>query len=130
MQVDRRTVTSGLVWVSTRTEERREAVTVDLRHSDVVVERVPVGRRIDAVPEVRQEGDLTIIPVVEEVVVVERRLMLVEEVRVRRVERVESRHEEIVLRKQHADIRRDAADEQATGVGPDGALKERVNHGQ
>ena len=48
----------------------------------VEIETIPAGRRIDTVPGVRQEGDTTIVPVVEEVLVVERRLMLRAEIRI------------------------------------------------
>jgi stress response protein YsnF len=47
----------------------------------VDVQRVRVDRPIDHVPPVRVEGDTTIVPVVEEVLVVEKRLILREEVR-------------------------------------------------
>jgi hypothetical protein len=48
------------------------------------VERVPVNRLIDTEPQTRQEGDVTVIPIVEEVLVVEKRLLLKEEIRIRR----------------------------------------------
>lgn len=48
------------------------------------VERVPVNRLVDNEPQTRQEGDVTIIPVVEEVLVVEKRLLLKEEIHIRR----------------------------------------------
>jgi len=51
---------------------------------DVSVERVPVNRIVEVLPETRQEGDITIIPVVEEVITIEKRLLLREEVRIRR----------------------------------------------
>ncbi len=51
---------------------------------EVSVERVPVNRIVDRAPETRQEGDVTIIPVIEEVITVEKRLLLREEVRIRR----------------------------------------------
>lgn len=51
---------------------------------DVSVERVPVNRIVDAPPETRQEGEITIIPVIEEVITIEKRLLLREEVRIRR----------------------------------------------
>jgi hypothetical protein len=51
---------------------------------DVSVERVPVNRIVDALPETRQEGEITVIPVIEEVITVEKRLLLREEVRIRR----------------------------------------------
>ena len=72
-----------------------EAVNVSdpLFTEDVKVERVTVNRMLDEPVEVRQEGDTTIIPMIEEVVIVQKRLMLREEVRItrRRVEIRESR---------------------------------------
>ena len=53
-------------------------------------------------PSISQEGDTTIIPVVEEIVVVERRLVLKEEIRVRRVSTKEQHQETVVLREQEA----------------------------
>ena len=40
---------------------------------------MPIGRPVDAVPPVREEGDTTVMSVVEEIVVVEHRLILKEE---------------------------------------------------
>jgi hypothetical protein len=48
------------------------------------VERIPVNRLVDTAPETRTEGDVTIIPIVEEVMVVEKRLLLKEEIHIRR----------------------------------------------
>jgi stress response protein YsnF len=62
------------------------------------------------VPPVSHEGDITIIPVVEEIVVVERRLVLKEEVRVRRVSTKEQHQETVVLRQQEAVITREDPD--------------------
>jgi Domain of unknown function (DUF2382) len=47
-------------------------------------ERVPVGRIVDAIPPVPEEGDTTVMAVVEEVVVIERQLVLKQEIRIRR----------------------------------------------
>jgi stress response protein YsnF len=53
----------------------------------VVIERVPVDREVDrdAPPAVREEDGVLVVPVLEEVLVVERRLVLKEELRVSRV---------------------------------------------
>ncbi len=51
---------------------------------DVHVERVPMNRIIDGPAQTRQEGDTTIIPVVEEVITIQKRLLLREEVRITR----------------------------------------------
>ena len=92
--------------VSTVTREHERLVDEVLKHERVEIERVPIGRPVDAIPPVRQEGDTTIISVVEETIIVERRLILKEEIRIRRL-RVSERHQEtVVLRKQEAVIAR------------------------
>jgi stress response protein YsnF len=45
---------------------------------------VPIDKVVDKVPTIRQENDTTIIPVLEEVLVVEKRLVLKEELHIRR----------------------------------------------
>jgi stress response protein YsnF len=58
------------------------------------------------VPLVREEGEVTIIPIVEEVLVIEKRLILKEEVHIRRV-RVPDVHREVVtLRTQDVVVER------------------------
>lgn len=55
-----------------------------LEHQGLEVTRVPVNREVAEAPLTRTEGDVTIVPVVEERLIVEKRLFLVEEVRLRR----------------------------------------------
>ena len=86
------------------TQVRDEVVEEDLAHERVVVERVPIGQIVDAIPPLRQEGEVTIVPVVEEVVVVERRLFLKEEVHLRRVRTTERFVETVRLREQQVEI--------------------------
>ncbi|MDX2163314.1 MAG: YsnF/AvaK domain-containing protein [bacterium] len=72
----------------------------------VEVERVPINQYVETAPMVRHEGDTMIIPVVQEVVVVERRLMLREEVRVTR-HRVETRSPQTIeLRREAISVER------------------------
>ncbi len=98
--VTKRRVPGATVRVSTVTRQLEREVDEPLVHERVDVERVPIGRIVDEMPRVREEGDVTIIPVVDEIVVVERRLILKEEVRITR-RRVEDRHvETTVLRQQ------------------------------
>jgi stress response protein YsnF len=73
---------------------------------EVQILRVPVNRPIDAVPDVRTEGEVMIYPIVEEVVTVTRQLMLKEELRVSRVSRTEHRTEEVELRRMEAVVER------------------------
>ncbi len=107
--VSRRKVEKAVVRIATVTHMRETIVDEQLTHERVEIERVPIGRVIEAVPPVREEGDTTIISVVEEIVVVERRLVLKEEVRLRRVRVTEQHLETLVLREQDAVITRTEA---------------------
>ena len=106
VSIGKRQVVTGRVGISTVTYSREELVEQLLRKERVEIERVPVGQVIQEVPQVRQEGDVTIIPVVEETVFVERRLVLKEEVRIRRVLETQNYQECVVLRRQEAIITR------------------------
>ena len=79
-----RKVPKSGVRVKIRTETLEEVAGVTV-HEDVVdIKRVPVELPVEKPPPVRTEGDVLIVPVLEEVVVVERRLMLKEELHIRR----------------------------------------------
>lgn len=104
--VSRRKIEKAIVRVATVTHTREAVVDEQLTHQRVEVEHVAIGRAIKTIPPVREEGDVTIIPVVEEIVVVERRLILKEEVRLRKVRVTEQHLETVVLREQDALITR------------------------
>ncbi len=119
--VSRRKVARSVVRVKTITRSRDQFVKEELSHERVEIERVPIGRYVEAIPPVREEGDLTIMSVVEEVVVVERKLLLREEVRIRRLRTAEQHVETIRLREQEAVITRipsDIPDADATSTQP------------
>ena len=104
---------TGKVRVSTTTDIVEEIARADLRSDLVDVTRVAVGRQVDAVPEVRTEGDVVIVPVVEEILVVEKRLVLKEELHIRRRVETESVEVPVELRKQRAVVERLPVDEAA-----------------
>jgi len=106
LTVTRRRVEGDTVRVSTITREIEKIVDEALIHERVEVEHVAIGRQINAVPPVREEDDVTIIPIVEEILVVEKRLVLKEEVRIRRVRVPEIHHEVIKLREQDIVVER------------------------
>lgn len=72
----------GKVIVHKRVEDVPVSSSVDLGRDQVAVERVEINETIDTMPGPRQEGDTLIIPVVEEVLYTEKRLMLREEIRI------------------------------------------------
>jgi stress response protein YsnF len=118
VSIERRKVAGDTIRVTIRTDTTEQVVGVHSTHTRVEIERTPVGKPIDSVPPVRTEADTIIIPVVEEVIVVERRLVLKEEIRLRRVETAEPHRESVRLREQHAIIERVSPDGTATPFQP------------
>ena len=105
--VDKLAVRDGRVRISTKTEFVTENAEARLDSENVEVTRVPIGREVQEAPSVRTDGDVTIVPVMEEVLVVEKRLMLVEEIYIRRVATTEDVSIPVELLKQRASIERD-----------------------
>ena len=106
LDVSTRTVGTGRVRVETRTELVDERVRTELKSSEFDVERVAVNRPVKKAPAVRTVGDVTIVPVLEEVVVVEKRLMLKEELHITRRVASEAVEIPVSLRKQRAVVTR------------------------
>ncbi len=104
--IDKRAVRDGRVRVSTKTEFVTEKAEARLDSENVEVTRVPIGREVQEAPSVRTDGDVTIVPVMEEILVVEKRLMLVEEIHIRRLATTEDVSIPVELRKQRATVER------------------------
>lgn len=111
ISVTTRESTTGRVRISTITKEHEELVEQPLTSEQVTVERVPVGKTITEMPEIRTDGETIIVPIVDEVLVVERRLILKEEVRIRRERKTQRHQERVKVRNQEAVITRLAGDQ-------------------
>lgn len=88
--------------------EQAHRIDETLLHDAVEVRRVPVDRIValaDA-PAPRQEGDTYIVPVLEEVLVVEKRLRIKEEVHITRHARQEQFKDTVVLRSENVSVER------------------------
>jgi uncharacterized protein (TIGR02271 family) len=106
VSVAKKRVVTGQVKIGTVTRETEQLVEELLEQEHVEIERIAIGKQVDKAPAVREEGDTLIIPILEEIVVVERRLFLKEEVRVRRTREKQPYQERVVIRKQEAVITR------------------------
>jgi uncharacterized protein (TIGR02271 family) len=104
--VGKQQVVTGRVRVQTVTDTVEELAHADLQQETVEVTRVPVDRIVETAPEIRTEGELTIVPVLEEVLVVEKRLVLKEELHIRRRTEAETVEVPVTLRKQRAVVER------------------------
>lgn len=106
LDVQKRTVETGRVRITKVAHEREEVVDEPLLREEVNIERVPVNRVVEGPVQVRREGNTLIVPLLEEVLVVEKRLMLKEELHItkRRFETREPRA--VTLRTEEANIER------------------------
>jgi stress response protein YsnF len=102
LRVGKRRVETGRVRISVATEAEERIVRETLRGERAEVERVAIDRELalgEAPPVARHEADGTyVLPVLEEVLVVERRLVLREEIRMRLVTTEEPVEEVVTLR--------------------------------
>ncbi len=104
--VTKRVVETGRVSVSLTTETAQELIRETLRTRRAEVERVKLDQEVKEAPAVREEGDMLIIPVLEEILVVEKRLVLREEIRLRFINDQEQVEQTVERRIQHADVKR------------------------
>jgi uncharacterized protein (TIGR02271 family) len=106
LEVQKETVETGRLRVSKQTRTREAFVNESLLSEQAEVETIPIGRQIFEMPSVRQEGDTIIVPIVEEVLHTERRLILKEEVKITRRQKTEQFQDRVTLRYQEAVITR------------------------
>ncbi|MCC2974340.1 DUF2382 domain-containing protein [Massilia sp. IC2-476] len=87
-----------------------QPVTIDerLMRDEMEVRRVAVDRVVDAgeTPAPRYEGDTLVVPVLEEVLVVERRLRIKEELHITRIQREERYHDTVPLKAERVEVER------------------------
>ena len=103
----KRSVETERVSVRTSTEEEQVLVRDAVRREHVEITRVTKDEEVSKVPDIRTEGDLTIIPVLEERLVIEKRLFLVEELHLRRTVNLEQIALPTTLRRTRVDVERE-----------------------
>lgn len=104
----------GQVRFQKRVETVPVETTVDVKHDEIAVERIAINRPVEGskIPAIRHEGETLIIPVLEEVIVTEKRLMLVEEIHVTRRQVSEAVPVRDSVRREYVQIERPSDAEQ------------------
>jgi len=101
----RKKLTEG-VRVRTEVHEAQEIIDEPLATEDIAVERTPLDRWVDAPVPIRHEADVTIVTLVQEVVVVEKRLRAIKEIRITKRRSVRHEPQQITLRREEAVVER------------------------
>jgi len=106
LEVQKRPVETGKVRITKVVHERETLVDEPLLRDNVAISRVPVQRVVDGPIPVREDNDTMIISVVEEVLVVEKRWMLREEIHIRKRRTETHQPQRITLRSEDVQIER------------------------
>jgi uncharacterized protein (TIGR02271 family) len=106
LDVQKRVAETGKVRVTKVVHERETVVDEPLFHDEVEVEHISVNRAVEGPISIRYEDDTIIIPIMEEVLVVQKQLILKEEIHIRK-RRIETHHQQqVTLRREEAHIDR------------------------
>jgi uncharacterized protein (TIGR02271 family) len=111
LDVQKRKVDTGGVRIRKVVHEREEVVDEPLMREEVQVKRVPINRVVEAPVPVRHVGNTMIISLLEEVLVVEKRLMLKEELHITKGEIETYKPQRVTLRTEEAVVERVGEDE-------------------
>lgn len=95
LEVQKQWVQSGEVVVRRSVQTSQQTIPVELLHEEVQVDRVPVNRPVAEGEQTQPwwDGEVMVVPVIEEEIVVSKRLVVREEVRISK--RKVSRQEEV-----------------------------------
>jgi stress response protein YsnF len=104
--IGKRQVATGKVRIQTVSDSFEEIASATLQEEQVTVTRVPIDRVVTKAPAVRTENGVTIVPVLEEVMIVEKRLVLREELHIRRDVSTQTVEVPVRLRRQRALVER------------------------
>lgn len=111
VRLDKREVVSGRVKVKITNATEQRHLQADLQSEAVTVDRVLIDRELapgeaPPVPREEEDGQVLIVPVLEEVLVVEKRLVLREEIRLRRTSATQHVEQAVTVRRQTAEVER------------------------
>jgi len=123
--VDKRVVETGRVRIRSVVDEKLVRVSEELEREDVSIERVPVNREVTERPQSREENGVLIVPVLEEVLVIEKRLMLKEELHIHRHPKRERVEEAVRLRSMRAEVERGVPSDAPANIGYEGGPETR-----
>ncbi len=119
ISIGKRIVETGGVRVHKTVREDVQTINEPILREHIEVERVPLNKYVETAPAIRYEGEVMIVPVLEEVVVTEKRLLLREEIRlVKRREEI-ANVQEVTLRREEINV------EEFEAENPDPELKGR-----
>ena len=104
IHVEEKTVVTGIVNIEINTVTDKVEVDTSLTNNRADVQVITVNEFVDSAPTIRTDGDTTIIPVIEEVMV--KKILLKEEIHIKLIKTVIPGKETVTLRREIATVTR------------------------
>jgi uncharacterized protein (TIGR02271 family) len=117
VELSKRVVQQAVVRIQTKVREEERIIETRLLKDEITVERVELNLPIESPLEPRYEGEVLIIPVIEEVLVVRKQLVLKEELRITQRSVARPHAQAVLLRHEEATVEREPTGEQAAKGG-------------
>lgn len=115
LEIEKETVETGKVRISKKVAEYETVIDEPFLREKVVVNRVPKNEPVKSAPQAREEDGVLIVPVVREEIVVQKRLVLVEELRISKQITKERDPQTITLLKEEIEVERIPTDKDSDG---------------
>ncbi len=107
LHIDKEVIESGKIRIIKKVNEEKSTVEVPIKHTEVSVERRPKNEYVDVNHQaIRYEGDTMIVSVLKEVVVVQKKILLVEELHINKTQHKEIHTEEVTLKSEQVSVER------------------------
>ena len=115
IELGKRPVQQAVVRIQTRVREEERVIETRLLKDEIKIERVEINQPIERPMQSRYEGEVLVIPVIEEVLVVRKQLVLKEELRITQRAVARPHTQAVTLRHEEATVEREATRERAPG---------------
>ena len=106
LEIEKRSNVTGVVRLEKTVRTFDAFIDENLTSDSISIERIPMNHYLDEAVATRQEGDTTVVPVMEERVIVTKQLVLKEEIRITRHRQLERYHEAVPLRTEEVEVTR------------------------
>lgn len=107
VQITKKVIDIAQVNISKTVNESTETFQIPLSSEEIVVKRIPINEYLDTMPPAsRYEGETMIIPVLKEVAVIEKRMMLVEEIHVSKLKTENIETVDVLVKKEEVNVTR------------------------
>jgi uncharacterized protein (TIGR02271 family) len=113
LHVEKKNIYTGVTRIRKKIREREEIIDEPLTREEVQVNRVTINRYVDKPIPVRHEDGVLVVSLIEEVLVTEKKLLLKEELHIRKQVKTVRKPQKVTLRSEEAIVEHIDQDEHA-----------------